>query len=300
MIIVRKHKRIINGKVVGVKKHDRKNNKYPLRSSSKKLFNSRYEAEQKIAKTLRLNDFVKFSNIRRLFDKGHNSLNYVTKNDKINPSRKKIHNSIIRNLFKDKSSIDKKDPDLYLLGGVASSGKTSAVGKEIPKNTINIDSDEFKLALSKYSKSPIKKYRLAHANYLHLESKILFERALAKAMKQKRNIILDGTLSDKEVAEKTIAKFRKKGYDIHLRGTQLAPHIAINRSTNRFLDPPEKGGGRFVSLKVISEVGNRINKNVMDLRKQVDTNKIVDTTNWKNLKLVSQSGNIKKDYRKPK
>ena len=270
--------------------------KYPLRSTKRQLSNSINKSNNIIKKNLRKNELEELKKINRNFVKGKDSYSRYKKNDEYVKDRQKVHKGVLSSLFKNKSSIDKKDPDLYILGGVASSGKSTVLGKLIPEKTVNIDSDEFKAKLSKYNKSPIKRFPLAHSSYLQREAGDLVTQSLNIARKQKRDVTLDATLGNRKKIKNQVKKFKRAGYDVHLLGTQKYPHNAVVDATNRFLEK-----GRFVPPFIIAGIGNKINKNVMDFRKYSDSNIIYDTDDWNKKKIISKSKKgLKYNFRNPK
>ena len=165
-----------------------KRKKYPLKSSNAQLKAAIKEANMILARKLTKRERQILRKIQMDFIRGKDSFRKHSKNGILTLMRRKFHDTIIRAKFKDKRSIDRKDPDLYILGGIAGSGKSEVLLKRIPKDTLVIDSDAFKGSLAKRTKSPIKRFPLAHAPLLQLESKILFARAMKKALRQKRDI----------------------------------------------------------------------------------------------------------------
>lgn len=191
----------------------------------------------------------------------------------LKPKRQKFHNQIITTHFKDRSSIDRKDPDLYILGGIAGSGKSEVLVKRIPEKTVVIDNDSFKTRLSKHTPSPIPRLPLAHASELHDEAKVLVDRSIEKARRESRDVTLDKTFRTFDKGRRTIQKFKEAGYDVHFLGTQKKPHQTIVNTASRFLKK-----GRFVPPELIQETGNQTSANVLRVRKLADSHIIFDTT----------------------
>lgn len=265
---------------------------YPLISSPKSLNSSFNRGNRKIKKKLGKG---KYEKLRKLILTKRSTLKENSVNGKLKPVRKKFHNKIINQQFRDRSTIDRKDPDLYVFGGLPASGKGTVLRKKVPEKTIVIDNDDYKAKLSKRNRSPIKGYKLAHSQTLHEESGVLVERAINKSIKQRRNVTYDGTMRNPKKARRIISKYKKAGYDVHYLGTQKKPTKALTHAANRFLI-----AGRLVPLGFIKSQGNQISKNSWKARKLADTHQIYDT-NSRPAKLVSKSkAPITQNFRDPK
>jgi len=266
--------------------------KYPLKSSKKEIRLSLNNSFSTLKKNLTKREFLLLTKPQRF---QNNSIDKYSQNGKFTSSRKETHNKIIQRNFKDKRTIDKKDPDFYILGGIAGSGKTTTLVRKIPERTVVIANDDFKQDLSKFDKSPIKRFPLAHSQFFHEEADILVRRSIRKAIKEKRDVTLDGTLRKFSKSQRLVRKFKEEGYDVHLLGTQMKPNQAVENITGRFLSQ-----GRWLPPKIVAKHGNKINKNVWRAKKDTDTHIILDTTNEKQIKVVSKSkDNIRKNFRDP-
>ena len=229
-------------------------------SNKKEIKTSLNKSLNKIMKNLSKNDkeiLYKIENNKLPDTKQENT----TKKGNYTRKRLKIHKKIIdKTLKKDKKT---KTPDLYIFGGVGGSGKTG-LNKFVKEKALTINNDDIKKDLSKYSKSPSKKYKLLHAGLLHREAKDIENKIIKKVLKTKKDVILDRTLSDYKKNKELAKEFKKKKYKIHTLGTNLKPHLAIKRSTNRFLKGKD---GRYVPVSKIGEIGNKINRNVLKFAK---------------------------------
>lgn len=270
---------------------------YPLSSTKYQLNFAVNKANSDIKKAMSKREYGLFNIMLRGVLRGENSINHNSINGSLTTQRKTYHRKILNETFHDRKTIDRNDPDLYILGGVAASGKTSTLSKKIPERAVKIDSDNYKAELSKKSQSPLLRFPLAHSGYLHEEADILVKEAISKSIREKRNTILDMTFANYEKGKSLIDRYKQAGYDIHLFGTQLAPHIAIKRATKRFLSEEDH---RYVPSEAIALKGNDTNKNVMNARHIVDTYYVVDTTDYPHGKVVSESKKgLKSDFREP-
>jgi len=220
--------------------------KKSLRTSRYFTKNSLTPKEQKILKQIK----TKKIDSKKLF----------SKKGKYTSSRLKIHKKIMNKyLRQDKRT---RKPDIYIFGGVAGSGKTTTLKKYVKEKTMVVNNDDIKKDLTKYNPSPIKRFPLIHARFLHEEASDIEKKLLTKAIVGKKDIILDKTLGNLIKMRALVSKVKKKGYRITVLGTNLPPHIAMIRVTSRFLQ-----SGRYVPLKRIAKTGNKTNSNVLKLAK---------------------------------
>tara|TARA_Y100000034_G_scaffold57674_1_gene70427 strand:- start:1486 stop:2379 length:894 start_codon:yes stop_codon:yes gene_type:complete len=278
------------------KKGWRTRRKYPLMDTELDIDQSIDKNRNFLKKKMGKRDYSTLKKIESRTAGGWTTKNkYTDLNEKYHKRRKTLHKNIIKKTFSDKSAIDKSDPDFYVLGGVAGSGKSFSLLRKIKEPVLVLNNDDFKQKLSKRSKSPIKKFPLIHAGHFHNEAGDILTKSLKNARKKRYNVVLDGTLNSISKVKKVAQNYKRDGYDVHLLATQMKPTVSVKNTTTRFLET-----GRYVPPEVIAKSGNKINKNVMDFRKIADSHVILDTTNFGNVKHVSKGGNIKIDYRKPK
>jgi len=254
---------------------------YPLKASTSAMNVARREADQRVLRKLGKKRFSLLKRISHEDPFGKTSTIYKYQN---NPKRIAYRNMLIDKVVNKKGTLDRKHPDLYIFGGIAGSGKGSVLRKKVPEKAVVIDPDIFKSYLANTNRSPIKGYRLAHANRLHEESSLLAKEAQNRAMQERRDVILDTTLANLKGAVKKIHQFRHHGYTIHLLGTQLSPVNSMRRTAIRFLKH-----GRYVPPRVIMKTGNEINSNVLMARRYANDWYIVDTTKRK-ARVVSSKG----------
>jgi hypothetical protein len=258
--------------------------KYPYISSEQSLNKALREGDKIISQAIGRFNKIRMDNIALKAVRGDNSLKANSKNGTLVKKRATLHQDILKRQFRDRGSIDRKDPDLYIFGGLPASGKTYILQPKIKEKTTVIDSDAYKTELAKKSQSPFRKYPLAHAPYLQEEAGLIIKQAVNKAIKEKRNVIYDTTFRDYRKAKKFINKFKEAGYDIHYLGTQRKPTIAIRDASKRFLI-----NGRYVPLVYLKENANAISKGSWRARKLGDTYQVFDTNNINNPKLISKS-----------
>jgi len=270
---------------------------YPNKSNSYQLKKAKKNAYQRIRRRMTDKEWQRFIRLRKSKRTSLDSSKY---------KKNYTHDYIahVASNFNDQRSINPKDPDLYVVAGTPGSGKTSLMTKYIKEPTTHIDTDAYRELLSHYHKSPMKRFNLVHSSYLHPESQKVTKKAINRALREKRNVILDVTMNNKKKTMKIIRRFRNSGYDIHLLGTQMYPHNAISSTTNRFLSEQNKVK-RYVSPSQVATEGNNINNNVWFSR----NNNIFDSIRIKDsngivtddrVKEIYRRGKINKNYRNPK
>tara|TARA_Y100000310_G_scaffold60266_1_gene55614 strand:+ start:1106 stop:2146 length:1041 start_codon:yes stop_codon:yes gene_type:complete len=220
-------------------------------------------------------------------------------NGQYTPERKRIHTKLINKVDNKKAFPNKGEkPEVIFIGGLTASGKTSAISKIIdrkpnqpdykayPKH-IYLNADDFKGWLPEYNGY--------NAGYLHEESSDLFDNALIKFQKQKKQIIIDATLKNTQSANKKIQSFKKSGYEVRFLGTNLAGEKSIERATGRF-----KKSKRYVPLELIEKNAEPTNKSVMKLRHKADKYAVFNTDVKKGQapKLVESDDSLRRDRKK--
>jgi len=263
--IARKKKRLIKlKKSIKKKKTARINAKTkPNLSTKKELNDAVNRANLSMNKNMSVKDKKLLALIINKFKNGDDTKKLYYQNNRYVPQRRNLHNKIIRTLLREDTR--SKSPDLYIFGGVGGSGKGTHLGKYVREKAVTLNNDDIKSELAKATPSGSKRFFLLHAALLHREAKDVEEKALIALLRGKRDIILDRTLSNYNKNLAIVKNFIGNGYEITTLGTNLKPHIAVSRSTKRFLRGKE---GRYVPVDKIAKVGNKINKNTLRMAKQ--------------------------------
>ncbi len=241
-------------------------------STEKEMDESIEEGKNYIEKNVKKEHLDELYEVLEDFEAGKDTKAEFSVNGEYTAERKKVHKEIIDKILAE--DISSKHPDIYIFGGVAGSGK-SQLESYVGERAITINNDDIKEALAKHSPSPVKKYLLLHASLLHEESSDIETELVKKALREKKDIILDRTLANFDKNLKLVKEFMDEGYEISTFGTQLHPHVAITRASRRFVSQ-----GRYVPLGIIKAKGNTINRNVIKMANK-DFNKrsvIIDTS----------------------
>ena len=221
----------------------------------------------------------------RLAKKGIDTKTYVYNKEtgEYIPERKALHDKIIKEMTDKPSAVAKKDekPVVIMLGGSPASGKSEVVKRLIPnpEKYVDIDNDSIKEKLPEY--------RGINASYLHEEASDVYGAVKEKAIRDRKNIILDATLKNTDKAIADIKKFQKLGYTVKVYGTNISPEINVESGTKRF-----QKKGRYVPIEYIVQNTPKINKSVLDVSKYADESKIYDTTikGRENAKVIYSKG----------
>jgi len=204
--------------------------------------------------------------------KGKDTKNRYSEGGAYLAKRRKVHDKIIKEY--EAKDTPTKDPDLYIMAGVPGSGKSTVARKYIKERTVVINNDDIKAKLARRNRSPIKSKPLIHGTLLHEEASDIEKDIIVKVRRQRKDVTLDRTGKNYRKNLKEIEKFRRAGYDIHVVGTNLKPHISVNRAAKRFVK-----SGRYVPLEMITRYGNSTNRNVFRYCKKpyVESCAIMDT-----------------------
>lgn len=268
---------------------------YPIKNNKKNIEASIARASIKIKKEF-IGDYNSFLSKRKFWGLRDSKTVYSKPDGNYKNNRQKLHKKIVNKIVHVKGTVDRKDPDVYFLGGMPASGKTQNLRKRVPEKAVVADADIAKERLSRVNPSGFSSYPLANAPFLHRESSDINREVIDKARREKRDLIIDSTARNPEKTAEQVQKFKAAGYDVHFLGTQKETPHAIRDAAGRFL-----ATGRYVPLGYIGSQGNNINANVWQAAHKkglFDDAVVVDTSDGKG-GVVYQRGNIKKDYRSP-
>ena len=200
---------------------------------------------------------------------------------KYTPERRNIHNEIISTqekkdengkTVKDKDGnivyekIDWKSkippkgqkPTLVILGGRGGSGKSRFTDGSLGEDGYDrnkffvIDPDEYKTRLPEYKDLVDSKSEYAGLNAweVHEESSDMKKAALNIAMNRGANVVLDGTLAKTKSVLKTIAEFKKAGYNVEGAYMHLPREVSAARGVVRGMN------GRWVPIENLLAMKN--------------------------------------------
>jgi predicted kinase len=206
------------------------------------------------------------------------------------PERQALHKKIIDSFLNEgfdstdeKKVVPKKVPpsekpvSLFMMGTTASGKSTARAQVDInvfdKYSAVVVDPDAIKEMLPEYQQSVAASAKDA-AWICHDESSDIAKKINAEALKQNKNVIVDGTGKNLEKMQKKINNSRNSGYHI----SALMPHVPYEDCVKRADDRAEKKG-RYVPHEIIKECADHVGKNFMALQGQFDNFNLFDNRN---------------------
>jgi len=175
-----------------------------------------------------------------------------------------------------------RKPRLILTAGMPGAGKTTALKRVLGDNyadnfaVLNIDEVKPKLG---WSDAP---YTGANDTFFQNEASHIVDHARQVAMQQKKDIIIDGTLSDFTWAKTQIDEAVAQGYEVEIVGVTIRPAIALERALVR----SQSDVRRYAPLDYVRRLANSVNENVYRLAKEFDLLPIQKITVFNNDKTL--------------
>ena len=169
---------------------------------------------------------------------------------------KTVHEPIVRRFLNPRAAVPEgQTPKLILLIGPAGAGKTSVGSKYIAvaKEWTLVNPDEVASMLPEYAGW--------NATNLHQEASYLDSTVASMAMKNRHNVVYDGSGRDVNKMLELINTFKAKGYDAHVVHVTVPPHVAAARAAARFMvnplgEDPKQPPSRWTPLKFVHDIVN--------------------------------------------
>ena len=187
-------------------------------------------------------------------------------------SRQRLHAQILADLLKD--CRPNRQPQAILMMGGPASGKSTALKVLDTEGFIKLDSDAVKEKIPEYQTAVSAKARNAAA-MAHEESSYIIEVALEEAVKNRCNIVYDGTGKNAAKYARLIDMFHDHGYVVRLIYIHVEPRLALPRALAR-----AEHSGRYVPPYVIESAYASIPYNFGDLANRADAWMMFDTTEF--------------------
>lgn len=192
--------------------------------------------------------------------------------------RRKVHDQIFRELLNDLKPPGSQPAVIFLGGGVAA-GKTSISKmlvesfKENKEDVLHIDADKIKTMLPEYKKL-IQASPEDMAVKLHYESSDIATDLYGQALKQKLNVILDGTMKDLERYQGYIAQAQEQNYNISAIIVDVSIEEAMRRADIRY--EIEK---RRVPNEILRSSHQQVPLTFINIKDSLDSFYLYDTSN---------------------
>jgi len=192
------------------------------------------------------------------------------------PERAKLHNTIIDAFLKEAKPVppDQKPVALFMMG-IPASGKSSARNKVSIDpfdnlGAVPVDPDACKEALPEYQDAIANSAKDA-AWMAHEESSDISEKVGAEAVRQRKNVIFDGTGKNLAKMKARIAAAKAAGYHV----MAIMPHVDLDEAKKRAGDRAEKVG-RFVPHSIIEGAFKKVPGNFLQLAEDFDEFSLFD------------------------
>lgn len=157
------------------------------------------------------------------------------------------------------------------MGGPAS-GKSSAINQLIKQGDfVKADPDEIKEQIPQYALAVDKCAKNA-AFMAHEESATVADRIARRAVKERKNLIIDGTGKNLPHYLRTIRALRRAGYHVTVIGADVPVSVALKRAKKRGEET-----GRFVPSSVIRNIYQQVPCNIRPIAEAADEFVLFDT-----------------------
>lgn len=171
-------------------------------------------------------------------------------------------------------------PKAFILAGQPGAGKTGLkkAVKEFFEQTgetfIVIDPDDFRSLHPKYEEYN-REDDTKTAEWTHSDASQASDEAREKAITEKYNLIIDGTLKDKSKALALVQKLKDNGYEVHVRAICVSPLVSWQGCLDRYYrDKKALGYGRFVPQFIHDESVNSLVFSLLEIERQRIANSI--------------------------
>lgn len=152
---------------------------------------------------------------------------------------------------------------LFVSGGMGGAGKTSTIKNHNVVDTDNyavINPDDLKEEMAKRNMIPhIPGTMSMEVNPLvHEEASMMSKKIMDRMLAEKKNVLLDITMSSVTSTESKIMKFKKQGYRVEAMFVDIDTKTSKNRGMTRYITGTQKTlmagkghGGRFLPPKLV-------------------------------------------------
>lgn len=215
------------------------------------------------------------------------TLTHFTKDGGVHPERAQLHAQIKSSFLDHVEPVppDQKPMAVLMMGGPAS-GKSSISGGIPEDHFVRCDADAIKDMLPEFQEGVANSARNA-ARIVHEESSKLVKEVRDAAIKDRKNLLMDGTGKDADKYLDLIARLKSEGYHVHLMMPDLDVGTALSRATER----AEKKG-RWVPHEFIHDAYDTIPHNFTRIAGAVDDWQLFDTRRKPPVKVWSKEGGV--------
>lgn len=224
--------------------------------------------------------------------RNYNSLKANSHHGKLDSSRYRLHNQIIRDMFANKTPYKQGEQKIALFtGGGSASGKgnfSKDIDKYYSKNDdpVKIDSDELKNKLLQadidngvYSKGKV------DPSFYHEESTILAKRLYEIAVQNNYPVLFDGTSTNVGAVDFRAAMAKSHGYKTEMCFMVAEPKTILQSSLDRYAKE-----GRVVPLGFMMNTHKSAQTTVPQLFGKVDEMRVYHRSDSNKISLIATGG----------
>lgn len=188
------------------------------------------------------------------------------------PARQKLHDRILSDLYDSVPDVpDDKMPTAVLMMGGTASGKSSIAQHIDKKEFVHCDADDIKAMLPEYAQS-VAANAMDAASVVHEESSYLVKKLRAKAIENRKSLIMDGTGANLEKYVALANQLKEAGYHVTLLATDVDGEEAMRRMKAR-----ADKRGRWVPPEFVEDAYRKIPGNIEPMTEHVDDFRIYNT-----------------------
>jgi predicted ABC-type ATPase len=191
--------------------------------------------------------------------------------------RQMVHSSIVKDLMTN-TVPGSESPLVIFLGGGVASGKTSIsklllqTFEDQNESVVHVDSDTIKALLPEH-RTFVQQDANTAAARLHEESGDIANMLYHHCLKEKVNVIVDGTMRDADNAERLIHMAREYGYKVSVVIADVPLDEALRRAEIRFKIEKRRVPEEFIRLS-----HEKVPLTIRRIENQVDSLYLYDTT----------------------
>ena len=187
---------------------------------------------------------------------------YDEKTGQYTPERQALHEKIAGAMLAEGTT--QEQPTVILTGGLPGSGKSSITSQKDIRDFVKIDSDAIKAQFPEYDGW--------NAALLQNEADDVISRVMVQAVKDRKNILFDGTMKAEPKYGTLVDRFSAFNYKVGIWFAELPMENAMDRVISRWRET-----GRFVDPTYVA-THNGHNKNTMDrIKDEVDFYEVYDS-----------------------
>jgi UDP-N-acetylglucosamine kinase len=176
-------------------------------------------------------------------------------------------------VFTDQKAVD--EPKAFIFSGQPGAGKTGLKNaveeflKQSGETYVVIDPDDYRSLHPKYEQYNREDDKKT-AERTHTDASQVADEVREKAVSEKYNLIIDGTLKNKSKALALVEKLKENGYEVHLRAICVPPAVSWQGCLDRYQRDKGKppGHGRFVPQEIHDDAVNSMVFSIVEIERQ--------------------------------